>query len=301
MTRPIVALVAGFETTDSLVPLLVALRRWCGPHAAGPGLGAPDAYLAASPHAPGLDQLLDGPAPVAVFAESLTDLDPAVAERADVIIVRDPPAAARLGAKALVFDRHCIRASDHPPITPFVRSRWRTKLTLPDPMFVRLGVSDPWPGSPASIGGALAVCTAAAVRGPWLLTALALGTPVITDAQSATGIGAEPGVHLLTAPQHGTERLLDALAGDRARATSLGNAGRLLVEESHDLDRVAMDLLDRLGIGPPPFPDAPLAGLDAELAALGTPDTSPVAIRALRRASTVAGPADWSDLTGRRR
>ena len=109
------------------------------------------------------------------------------------------------------------------------------------------------------------------------------------------------GIHLLTAAPTAVDPILAALAADPARATALGLGGRHLVETEHDLGAVAVTLLERLGIGPAAFPDAPLAGLDAELAALGTPDASPVAIRALRRASGIAGPADWADLTGRRR
>ncbi len=145
------------------------------------------------------------------------------------------------------------------------------------------------------------MCSAAAVRGPALLTALALGTPTVTDEDSARRIGAVPGVHLLTASPTAFQPALEALAADPARATAVGLGGRQLVETVHDLGAVAIDVLDRLGIGPAPFPDAPLASLDAELAALGTPDASPIAIRALRRTCGVAGPADWADLTGRRR
>ncbi len=301
MTLPLLGLVAGFDSADAIVPLVVALRPWCRPHALDTSLGAPDAYLVASPFAPGIDRALRAAAPTAVVVNSLELIPDNVVEHADVLVARDRAVADALGSRAIVFARDWVRAADHPPISPFVRARWRERLGIADRFFVRLGVQDAWTGPDATIPAALAVCTAAAVRGPALLTALALGTPVVTDDDSARRVGAEPGVHVLTATPTAVDVALEELAANPARATAIGIGGRHLVETRHDLGALAIDLLDRLGIGPAPFPDAPLASLDAELAALGTPDASPVVIRALRRASRIAGPADWADLTGRRR
>ena len=148
---------------------------------------------------------------------------------------------------------------------------------------------------------ALAVVSAAHVRGPWLLTALALGTAVVTDAISAADIGATEHVHVAVGSPTTADDLAGVLAAEPARATALGWGGRMLVEERHDLDALALRLVTDLDLGPATVPQAALAGLDTELAALGTPAGSPVAIRALRRASGVAGAGDWIDLTGRRR
>jgi hypothetical protein len=168
-------------------------------------------------------------------------------------------------------------------------------------MIVELGGTHGWSGADDTIRAALAVASAAIVRGPWLLTALALGTPVVADATSAAHIGATEHVHLAVGTLTTARDVADALAAEPARATALGWGGRMLVEQRHDLDAIALRLVTELGLGPAELPQSALAGLDAELATLGTPASSPVAIRALRRASGVAGAGDWIDLTGRRR
>ena len=301
MTLPLLGLLASSADPKALAPLVVAMRTWCRPHAHDRSLTAPDAYLAADPEAFGLTDALMGPAPVAVLVESTASIPDVVLQHADVFIVRDHDAGVEFPDRAVVFPRDHVRAAEHPSISPFVRSRWRARLDLPDPMMVRLGVPDPWPLDDATVPAALATCSAAIVRGPWLLTALALGTPVITDAASGARVGATHNIHVVVAPPTESNGRAVDVAADLPRATALGWGGRLLVEGLHDLDAVAVELLDRLGIGPAAFPTAPLANLDAELAALGTPDTSPVVLRALRRAAGIAGPADWVELTGRRR
>ncbi len=57
VTLPLLALVAGFDSADAIIPLVVAMRPWCRPHALDATLGPPDAYLVASPFAPGIDQV----------------------------------------------------------------------------------------------------------------------------------------------------------------------------------------------------------------------------------------------------
>ena len=301
MTLPVLGLQTGPADPTPLAPLVVSMRRWCVPCAADPSIAAPDAYLAADPAAVGLTDALMGPAPVAVLVDSTTRIPEVVRQHADVVIVRDPDGTVALPDRAVLFPRDYVRAARHPSISPFVRSRWRARLALPDPMIVRLGVPHPWPLDDAGVPAALATCSAAVVRGPWLLTALALGTPVITDAPSSARIGATNNINLLVSPTPDANDLAIALATDGPRAAAVGWGGRLLVEERHDLDTIAVAILDRLGIGPATFPAAPLANLDAELAALGTPDASPVALGALRRAAAIAGPADSVELTGRRR
>lgn len=301
MTLPLVGLLVGYSDASALTPLVVALRPWCRPHAPDPLLGAPDAFLAADPRALGLDAALDGPGAVAVFVESGSQLPKSLVDRADVFLVRDHTTAEALGTRAIVLPRDTVIASEHPYIPTSVRARWRRRLGLSDRLIVRLGFPDPWPNDAAMIPAALAVCSVAVVRGPWLLTALALGAPVVTDETGAARIGATPNVQVAVAATTATPEAVKTLVASPARATALGWGGRQLIEERHDLGRLAVELLNRLGVGPAGFPDAPLAGLDAELAALGTPDASRVAIRALRRASGIAGTTDWSALTGRRR
>ena len=301
MTLPLLGLLGGHTDSTEITPLVVALRTWCRPHALDPGLGAPAAILATSPAAIGLDDLLRGRAPVAVVADSHSMLTAATLAHAAVIVVRDAETAGDVDDRAVLWRRDAIATADHPYLSPFVRERWRARLGVPNPMVVEFGSASPSPIAEADALAALAVASAAVVRGPLLVPALALGTPVVTDAASAAAIGAEASVHLAVSPITEARAVADTLAADPGRATALGWGGRQLVEEEHDLGRVAFAVITALGIGPREFPAAPLARLDAELEALGTPLASPVAIRALRRAAAIAGPMDWTDLTGRRR
>lgn len=301
MTLPLLAILAGHTDAAPLLPLLGALRTWCQPSAPDANLGVPDAFFATSSRAIGLDAALAGPIPVAVVADSASNVTPDVRARAAAIVVRDEHSAAELGATAIVWRRDAVRASDHPSVAPFVRERWRNRLGLPSPMVIEVGGFEPSPVDSATLPAALAVCSAAVVHGPMLTTALALGAAVVTDAAAASAIGAIPFVHLAVSERRQAASVAEELATDPGRAAALGWGGRQLVEAHHDLDGVARTILDALGIGPIPFPSAPLARLDAELDALGTPPTSSVATRALRRTATVAGSGDWTDLTGRRR
>jgi hypothetical protein len=301
VTLPLVALVAGPTDTRPWLPLVVTMRTWCRTLAVDPGLGTPDAYLSFAPDGATLAAALRSPAPVAVTVDEFATVSDDVRERATVFVTRDEATTAALGNRALLIPRDTVRACAHPPITPFVRSRWRQRLGLPETMIVRVGVDEPWAGPPDALDAALAVCSAAVVQGPQLLTALALGTPVVTSEAEATRVGAVSNVHAVVGSPLASDALAAELAAEPRRATAIGWGGRLLVEARHDLDALARQLCDRLGVGPAPFPTAPLAILDEELAALGTPSDSSVALRALRRAVAVAGPADWPTLTGRRR
>jgi hypothetical protein len=301
VTLPLLALIAGTTDTRPAAPLLAALRPWCRTLASDPGLGRPDAYLSLAVDGAPLEAALRSPDPVAVVVDSFGRIPADVRNRADVFITRDEHTTEQLGDRAVLIPLDALPASAHPPLTPFVRSRWRERLHLPETMLLRLGVAEPWTGPPHAVIAALAVCSAAVVHGPRLLTALALGTPTVTDDANATRVGAVSNVHAVVGTPFDSDRLAEDLADEPRRATAIGWGGRLLVEARHDLDAMARTVLERLGIGPAPFPVAPLATLDEELAALGTPATSSVALRALRRASTIAGPEDWASLTGRRR
>ena len=301
MSLPYLALLAGPTDTAALAPLVAALRPWCRPHALDRALGAPAAYLATAPDAPGLDGALSSGTPTAVFVPDGASLPDHVRALASTFLATTDVTRDALDDRALLLRSDAVRASEHPPITPFVRSRWRRRLGLPEEMIVELGGAVPWAGPDDAIPAALAVCSVAIVRGHWLLTALALGTPVVTDASSALRIGATEHVHVAVGSLAVATDLAHALAADPARATALGWGGRMLVEQHHDLDELARRLVVELGIGPSGVPSAALANIDAALDELGTPAGSPVAIRALRRCAGVAGAGDWSELTGRRR
>ena len=301
MTLPLVGILASYDDDSAIAPLIVALRSWCRPHALDANLGRPAAYLATSPAAIGLDGALAGPEPVVVIAAEPSLITDDLRSRAAGIIVHDARAADMIGDLAILWSRDAVPAAEHPSLSPFVRERWRGRLGLPNPLVVEFGGAAPSPFDDVTAPSALAVCSAAVVRGPWLVTALALGTAVVTNAASAANIGATASVHVAVAGPHDARAVAEELAADPARAAALGWGGRMLVEERHDLRTVAIEVVSVLGIGPLRFPDAPLARIDAELDALGTPTASSVANRVLRRVASIAGPADWTDLTGRRR
>ena len=301
MNLPPLGLLADLMNHLDVVPLLVALRAWCAPETPGPGV-EPRAFLALSPRAIGLEAALSGSLPVAVIVDEASALTDSLVARATTVVVRDDAIARDVGDSAIVWRPEAVTAGLHPSLSPFLRQRWRERLGLPSEFIVEIGTSNPThTGDDDLARSALAVCSAAVVRGPHLVTALALGTAVVTDGASAERIGATPSVHLAVADSNHARPTADQLGADHPRAAALGWGGRLLVEARFDLASVAFEVADALGIGPTPFPIAPLARLDAELAALGTASSSGVSNRALRHASAVAGPGDWSELTGRRR
>jgi hypothetical protein len=301
VSLPVLGLLAGPTDSSALAPIVAALRPWCRPSALDPALGAPAAFLATATDAAGLEPALRSGTPTAVFVADGAPIPDDVRRLARTFVVTTEAQRDALDERAVVLRRDAVRGSEHPPLTPFVRSRWRDKLGLPHPMIVELGGASGWTGPEDAIPASLAVCSAAIVRGRWLLTALALGTAVVTDPTSATDIGATEHVHVAVAPPAGAREVAEALAQEPARAAALGWGGRLLVEQHHDLDGIAERIIEDLEMGPASIPSTPLASLDAELAALGTPAASPVAIRAFRRCAGVAGAGDWTDLSGRRR
>ncbi len=242
--------------------------------------------------------MVDDPAPTDTTLTDATLTD-ATLTAADAIVVRDAHAAVQV-PNAILWPRDAVDAGRHPCVPPFVRQRWRTALGLPDPWIVAFDGHGATALDSDLHATALALCSVAIITGPGLVTALSLGAPVVTSPAAAERVGAEPGVHLLTR-SNDHYGAATSLANDIARAAALSWGGRTLVEERFDLRTVAIALLDQLGIGPAPFPIAPLAGLDAELAALGTPASSATANRVIRRVATLMPGVDWADLTGRRR
>ena len=155
------------------------------------------------------------------------------------------------------------------PVSPFVRRRWRRRLGLPETFVARLGV----PGAPdadaATAAAALFTCSAAVVGVDAVELALALGTPVVCDAEVAGTVGAVDEIHVAVADGTRADAAAEALAGDDARAARLGRNGRRLTVDG----------------SPPPAAD-PGDPVDAALAALGTPAGSPIAARLLQRIAT---------------
>lgn len=282
MSGPILELLVTPGTGDRIAPLVRRLASWCDPRAPDRSLDAPTARLASSWRAPGLEEALsDGQPPVALWVTGLAEVEAAgsLLGRCRVVVTDQPRVAGHLDA--VVIPHPTLDPAEHRPVTPFVRARWRRRLGLADTLVVdvRAGHAGGGPSLPDGlVPTALAVAAVAVVDDRWIDVALALGTPVVSDAHSARRIGATDGVELVTAPPEEVEETARALAGDLPRAAALGRAGRRHCERGHDLRTPAAEVAARLGLAD--------QGLDAEqtvrrhLTELWTPADARVAARA---------------------
>lgn len=133
-----------------------------------------------------------------------------------------------------------IDLREYPPMTPFVRARWRRRFGLPAQLVVDAAQL---PAEVRATG--LAVAAAVVATGADLLVeALAWSAPTATDAASAAAIGARPDVEVVV----GDAAAARALAADDRRAAVMGRAGRRLVERLYDPVRAAAELRHALGL-----------------------------------------------------
>lgn len=282
MSVPVLELLVTPGTGDRIAPLVRRLASWCDPRAPDRSLGRASARLASSWRAPALEQALaDGEPPVALWVSGLAEAEaaPSWVGRCRLIVTDRPEVAGSLDA--VVIPRPALDPADHRPLTPFVRSRWRARLGLARELVVdvRTGGDGDRAGLPDRlVPTALAVAAAAVVDDHWIDLALALGTPVVTDAASARRIDATEGIEVMVADAGDVAASARALAGDLPRAAALGRAGRRACERRHDLRTAAAEVAERLGLTG--------AALDAEhvvlrlLGELWTPADARVASRA---------------------
>lgn len=276
MSGPVLELLVTPGTGGRIAPLVRRLASWCDPRAPDRSLGRPAARLASSWRAPALEQALaDGQPPVALWVSGLAEAEAAATllGRCRVVVTDRPEVAAHLDAT--VIPHPALDPAEYRPLTPFVRSRWRRRLGLASDLVV-----DARSGSLADrlVPTALAVAAAAVADDRWLDLALALGTAVVTGADSARRIGATDGIEVVTATPGEAGEMARALARDLPRAAALGRAGRRACERRHDLRTPAAEVAERLGVGG--------TDLDAEhvvrrhLGELWTPAGARVAARA---------------------
>lgn len=262
----------------------------------------PAARLATSPRAADLPRALaDRGVPVAVIAADPADRDHPHVRAAAVRVVVGTGAAPTppTGApRTVAVAPDALDAAAHPPVPPFVRQRIRKAHGLPERLLVRIGYPGAAPIPERLLPTALACAAAAAVRGPAVALALALGTPVVTDAPTADRLGARDGVHLLVRPDDSVEAALAGLAADPELAAACSGHARSLARGRLDLDRVAVTLLAACGIPEPRPPRQPLAGLESALAALDTPPAAAPRTRALAAAGSLCDPRPPDELTG---
>ncbi len=281
MTRPVLGLLVAPGTADRAAALVRRLGRWCEPCALDASTPPVAAVLATGPAVPGLAAVLAGrPGPVAVWVDDERELDGArvAVGEADVVVTPSWSVALALGDRAVRLPDPAVEVDAVGAVPPFVRERWRRRAGLDPSWVVAIGVPGASPLPDDTVPTALAVAAAAAVVGPRLVTALALGTPVVTDAGSAARVGAEPGDDLVVAPPADVLAVAAVVAADPVRAASLSRRARRLAERRFDLAPAARLLADRLGLVPA-RPD-PFAAVASALADLGTPPGARPAVRA---------------------
>jgi hypothetical protein len=250
--RPVLELLVGPRIPAGVDRVLVAAARSCTPRVPG-GAPAAAARLATSLDAVGLRAALDDPStPLAVVLDRPPGgpLGDDVFARADVLL-------APAGLTASLPDRRRATAvlglpevdpERHRPVPPFVRAGWRRLLDFPDHLVIHLGYAPETQVGPRTTATVLALASAAAVRGEHTALALALGTPVVTDAESATRLGATDGEHLVVAAGDVAPARAAELARDADRCARLSRCARDLVERRHDPETVAGALLAGLGL-----------------------------------------------------
>jgi hypothetical protein len=280
--RPTVELLPSRRPRPELRPVLHALARVADLHASDRSLTDPRARIATSTDAVGLAQALRDDVPIAVALAAGEEPPPDVAARADVLLVPRLAGddAGAPSSRTVAWPVPSIDAAAHPPLTPFVRERWREHLGLPSMLPVVIGFEHVTPLRDNALPSALALCSAAAVRGPDALLALALGTPLVTDAGEARRLGARDDVEVVIAAPHEAKAAAEELAHDVRRAARLGWAARLLAEQRHDVRPAAHAVAARLGLSRPVRPGD---SLEARLDELGTAPGAAPAVRAFER------------------
>lgn len=269
--RPVLGVLVVGEPHRNARSLLVELRRWCSPRTADPASVAARAWLALSPRAPGVDVASRSGSPLAVWVDSSAEAEEAARLEPAVLLTGSSALAQRLGAAALLIPSPAdVDVATIPVMPPFVRKRVRRRFGLPEHMVVDLRGAAPHAAGDMAGDTALAVAAAAIVPARRLAEALAWGTPVVTDAESAAGLAARDRVELRVGTPDDLVRIAGDLAADEAQAAVLSRAGRRLVEKGREPDRLALEVARRLGLWVPSAP-AWRGRVDAELADLRTP------------------------------
>jgi hypothetical protein len=195
---PPVGLLAEPGSAPGFVALVAALGAWCRPLAAPT---APVAWLASSPAVAGEHR------PIAVWVDGHVETP-------------DGP---------VPFPHPGLDLRDYVPLSPVVRSRWRSRLGLPATMVVEAAAIPD-----ELVPTALAVASVVIATGARLAEALAWAAPCVTDSASAGALGAGPGDVAV-----GPLSLAHDIAGDDGRAAALSAAGRRLAERRLDQHRAA--------------------------------------------------------------
>ena len=228
MSAPRLGVLTGVHGVHAVAPLLRALSDRCDVAAWEPGVRF-DCVLATSWRAPRLREATRDAGEQLVLWD-----DPA-----------DPaPAAVRAGSTISVFvPSPCVDAREHRVVPPFLRARWRDRFAIDVPVVPPPHLT--W----RQRRSFLSLCPAVVAHGTIALEALAFATPLVTDAATAAMLGARDSVHLLVCDSSpaAAASLATELGGDHRLGAALGRAGRRLVEDRHDVSRIALDVSEALG------------------------------------------------------
>jgi hypothetical protein len=281
MTLPLLGLALDRRPPETLVPLLVALYRWCVPSTIEPGAPEPAAVLA-TPSSAG--RVPPG-RPLALWVGSAAEAGSPAAGRAAAIVADQPATVDAAGDRGVLAP-----AGDHAAgrsvVSPFVRRRLRWARGLPSSAVLEQADDGwRWPGLNEPLADdlvptAMACASAVAVAEPArLLEAMAWGAPCVGDPASAEQVGAVADTHVLVGADAAERRRLAAdLAADQALASRLSWAGRRLVERRHDAGRAALRLVELLGLRPT-LPGGAVVSVRLQLGLLGTPSDAKIASR----------------------
>lgn len=240
--RPVLGLLVAPGPPAALIALLVELYPWCDVRTADFDASVA-AWLVSSARAPAIETASRSGRPWALWVDDADGLQRSE-ELGPSLIVTGVPAVARSSGAVLIPADRDAPADRIGAVPPFVRERLRRRSRLP----ARL-VADIDSGSvPADlIAAALAVCSACIVSGERVVEALAWGAPTVTDAESATAVGARHDHEVLVGGAAERADLAEALGRDPILAARLSRAGRRLAE-ARSLRRVAAQLAGRLGL-----------------------------------------------------
>jgi hypothetical protein len=290
MTLPLLGLTLERRPPESLVPLLVAMYRWCVPATLDPAAGKPVAILATAASAPRIPQGL----PIALWTRSSDEAASSIGVRAAAIVSDDLEIVEAAGDRG-VFAASGTHARGRHPMSPFVRERLRRARVLPEVAILEqrddgwrwCGLEEPLEEElvPTAMACASAVATSAPER---LLCSLAWAAPSVTDHGCAKRVGAVAGTHVLVG---GSVRkrleLCRRLSSDRELASRMSWAGRRLVEARHDTGWAATRLAGLLALRPS-LPESPSGHVGLQLGLLGTPTDAKIANRFAESTASMA-------------
>lgn len=222
-----------------------------------------------------------GRVPCAVWLNSIEEATAPAARQATVLLAR----SRLVEDPRLVVLRGRAAAEGARFVSPFTRARLRRARQVGGP-----GVLDThgqrWTWDGTELDDDLrptAAALAGAARAHDLDTALGLarwGAPLVTDAETARALGAEPGRDVALADVEDSTAQAARLADDRRCASRLGWAGYRLAEDRWSVRGV----LDRFGVVEPD----PAQRLDRALEELGTPPDAMVRARSARATDGLA-------------